>query len=123
MRQQKPATPEFMRDRAREHRKESTQAERKLWRLLRDRRLDGLKFRREQVIGRYIADFFCAEARLVAETDGLSHDGRAEPDVMRAKELEELGYRVLRFLDKDVMDRTNDVMEAILKAARNAPGC
>ena len=117
MRQQKPRTPEFMRHRAREHRRESTKAERKLWKLLRDRQLDGLKFRRQQVIGRYIADFFCAEASLIVETDGISHDGRAEYDEKRTRELETLGYRVLRFLDNDVIERTNEVMEAILKAA------
>ena len=106
-----------MRDRARSLRREPTRAERRLWGLLRNRNLDGMRFRRQQPIGPYVVDFFCAEHTLVVETDGISHDGRREQDDRRTAFLELAGYRVLRFLDEDVIQRTNDVMEAILRGA------
>ena len=60
--------------RARAMRKEPSRAERKLWKVLRDRRLEGFKFRRQHPIDRYIADFACIREKLIVEVDGLSHD-------------------------------------------------
>ena len=68
---------------ARQLRRNMTFPERKLWSLLRSRRLSGLKFRRQHTIGPYIADFACEARRLVVELDGASHDGQFERDSVR----------------------------------------
>ena len=73
--------------RARALRAESTNVERKLWSLLRGRRLDGVKFRRQVPIDRYFADFACVEARLVVELDGGQHNDRADYDEQRRRHL------------------------------------
>src|SRR4051812_27193410 len=88
--------------RAREMRKQPAPAERKLWNRLRDRQLDGLKFRRQHVLGAYIADFYCHDAHLVIEIDGDSHDERDEYDATRTQIINRGGYRVIRFLNVDV---------------------
>ena len=63
----------LLKDRARQMRREPTEAERRMWRLLRDRRLGGFKFRRQEQLGRYIVDFVCFERKLVIELDGSQH--------------------------------------------------
>ena len=91
---------------AREHRNHSTKAEVRLWcELLRNKQMMGYPFLRQRPIDKYIADFFCKELKLVIETDGISHtwEGAKEKDEKRTKELEALGYKVLRFDDSDVM--------------------
>jgi very-short-patch-repair endonuclease len=105
-------------DRARQLRKQSTDAERLLWRHLRSRQLNGYKFRRQQPIGRFILDFVCFEKCLVVELDGGQHnDGQqAIYDVERNKWIEQLGYRVVRFWDHDVLKQVETVKEAILRA-------
>jgi very-short-patch-repair endonuclease len=88
---------------ARSLRDRSTEAERKLWSRLRDRRLMGYKFRRQVPRGRYVVDFLCAEAGLVVEIDGGHHaDQRLEADRRRTAELERLGLKVLRFWNVDI---------------------
>jgi very-short-patch-repair endonuclease len=67
-------------ERAREMRKQPNDAESMAWNALRDRQLKGLKFRRQYAIGNYIADFYCAEAKLIIELDGKTHDGKEEDD-------------------------------------------
>ena len=90
-------TPEKL-ARARELRKHSTEAERKVWALLRDRRMLGLKFRRQHVIRGLIVDFFCAELNLVLEIDGPIHDNRdvVDYDTARSTYLQSHGFHVLR---------------------------
>src|SRR5688572_26948580 len=91
---------------AREHRNHSTKAEVRLWcELLRNKQMMGYPFLRQRSIDNYIVDFFCKELKLVIETDGISHtwEGAEEKDKKRTKELEALGYKVLRFDDNDVM--------------------
>ena len=66
-------TENLLKDRARRMRREPTEAERRMWRLLRDRRLGGFKFRRQEQLGRYIVDFVCFERKLVIELDGAQH--------------------------------------------------
>ncbi len=91
--------------RARELRQTSPDAERALWRALRDRQLGGHKFRRQHPVGRYFADFACIEASLIVELDGGQHvspDGMAA-DARRTVELSQLGYHVLRFTDREVL--------------------
>jgi len=87
---------EWLRQRAKEMRREPVLYERRLWKLLRDRRLAGLKFRRQFKIGRYIVDFICFRHRLIVEADGPQHEDRAE-DAARDEWLSAQGFRVLRF--------------------------
>jgi very-short-patch-repair endonuclease len=112
----------FLLRRAREFRREQTAAEERMWWLLRGRELAGLKFRRQHVVGGYIADFVCIGARLVIEIDGATHgDEEAERDAKRTKEFEKAGYSVIRFWNDDVLnDRDGGVAEVILEAVRTS---
>ena len=101
-------------------RRDETDAERKLWMRLRDRQLNGLKFRRLQPIGRYIVDFFCSEQRLVTEIDGGHHADQIQADQRRTEFLNKAGYRVLRFWDNDVLANTEAVLHKIANEL-NAP--
>ena len=101
-------------DLAKKLRSESTDAERLLWRHLRNRSLAGAKFRRQQPIGGYVADFFCPEHRLIVELDGSQHAENPR-DRIRDAELTELGYRVIRFWNNDVLQRTASVLARILE--------
>ena len=102
---------------ARSLRQRSTDAERKLWSRLRDRRLMGFKFRRQVPRGRYVVDFLCVEAGLVVETDGSQHaEKRSEADRRRTAELERDGLRVLRFWNVDVLANLEDVLTLIAEA-------
>ena len=87
---------------ARELRQNQTKSERILWNALRDRRFNGLKFRRQSRIGPFIVDFYCAEAELIVEVDGLVHRGQEIQDRERKEGLEELGLRVLRLTAREV---------------------
>ena len=102
--------------RSRELRKNSTYPERRLWSILRDRRLASLKFRRQVPIGQYIVDFLCVEHRLIVELDGDSHIERGEYDVRRQQILQDNGYQMLRVSNDDVLHYLDGVGDAILKA-------
>ena len=95
-----------------------TDAERLLWFRMRDRRLDGLKFKRQMPIYSYVVDFCCSEARLIIELDGGQHNVRKEADAVRTKKLEELGYLVLRFWNNDVFDNIDGVLETMVSTAK-----
>jgi very-short-patch-repair endonuclease len=97
------------RDIARKLRRNMTGAERKLWSLLRNRKLTGLKFRRQVPIGPYVADFLSFEARLIVEADGGQHAG-AERDLARDAWLEAHGFRILRFWNSDILDKPHCVL-------------
>jgi len=98
-----------------------TDAERVLWRLLRDRRLDGWRFRRQEPIDRYIVDFICFEARLVIEVDGGQH-ADSDSDTLRDAHLQAHGFRVLRFWNSEVLSNADYVYRVIVTAlARCAP--
>ena len=105
-------------EKARELRLNSTDAERRLWQALRDRQLEGYKFRRQRPIGPFIADFACIEHRLIVELDGSQH-ADSSYDVIRTAWLQQHGWRVLRFWDNDVLLNTGGVAEAILTALQN----
>ncbi|HEV2514753.1 MAG TPA: endonuclease domain-containing protein [Devosia sp.] len=109
-------------NRARALRRNETQAEARLWYLLRDRRLVGFKFRRQVPIGPYFADFACYEGRLVVELDGSQHFESAR-DVRRDEELRRRGFEVLRVWNSELSDNRDGVLEAILTllTARVAP--
>ena len=99
---------------ARRLRREATDAERRLWSALRDRRLEGYRFRRQYPIAPFIADFACTRHRLIVEADGGQHDG-SETDLRRTAWLENQGWRVLRFWNNDVLTNTEGVVETILR--------
>ena len=99
--------------RARELRRNATDAERILWSRVRDRRLDGRKFRRQYPIGPYIADFACPQERLVVELDGGAHADHADYDADRTRFLEADGYRVLRYWNTDVLKNLAGALESI----------
>jgi len=101
---------------ARNLRKNSTEAERKLWSHLRNRQLLNHKFRRQHPIGKYVVDFVCIEKQLIIELDGGQHMERKSEDEERTKFLETQGYRVLRFWNDQVLKETVSVLEVILKA-------
>lgn len=96
---------------ARRLRRNATEAEKMLWRRLRDRQLDGLKFRRQFPIGRYVADFVCQEIRLVVELDGGQHSTAS--DAARSAFLTSEGWHILRFWNNEVMSNTEGVLRAI----------
>ena len=100
--------------RARSLRRNSTDAEGKLWLRLRARQLGGWKFVRQEPIGRYYADFACRERRLAVEVDGGQH-AESGYDEKRDAELAALGYRVLRVWNTDVLTNIEGVLEMILK--------
>jgi len=95
-------------------RRNLTDVERKLWYALRDRRLDGFKFRRQATIGPFVVDFLCVEVMLIVELDGGQHS--EESDARRTVFLEERGYRVLRFWNNEVNDSFDGVLHEIAAA-------
>src|ERR1051325_6228454 len=102
----------------RQLRKQATEAEKRLWRHLRSRRLAAFKFRRQHPIGDRILDFFCAEAKLAIELDGSGHARHLGEvsDLERELELYEKGIRVLRFSNRAVMSNLDGVLNAIIYA-------
>ena len=99
---------------ARDLRSRSTDAERKLWSLLRDRQILGLKFRRQRPIGPYFVDFVCMSRRLVIELDGGQHAEATGRDERRTAFLSAQGYHVVRFWDHDMLTTPDAVLEALL---------
>jgi very-short-patch-repair endonuclease len=107
-----------LRANARVLRRNSTDAERILWSELRDHRLNGVGFRRQVPIDRYVADFICHSAKLIIELDGGQHfSNRAEQaDEKRSAAIETKGFKVLRVSNHDVMTNRTGVLEAISSA-------
>ncbi|HVA13901.1 MAG TPA: endonuclease domain-containing protein, partial [Stellaceae bacterium] len=97
-----------------------TDAERRLWSVLRDRRLAGFKFRRQHRLGSFIVDFVCFEHRLIVEADGGQHSDNAY-DERRTIWLERRGWRVIRFWNNDILANTHGVQEEILRQLRGDP--
>lgn len=105
---------------AREMRRQSTEPEKRLWRRLSRSQLGGFKFRRQAVIGPFIADFLCPSKALIVEVDGWTHKDDLK-DARRDEALGSLGFSVLRFTNTDVMENVEGVLTRILKALRQAP--
>ncbi|MBN9220736.1 MAG: endonuclease domain-containing protein [Mesorhizobium sp.] len=112
-----PVLPEKRRF-ARTLRRDLTEAEDKLWRELRGRKLDRIKFRRQVPIGRFVADFLCAEAMLIVEIDGSQHADSAH-DHERDAELKLRGFRILRFWNDDVLRELDSVCDTIIAYVRD----
>lgn len=102
--------------RARRLRRDQTDAEALLWSRLRDRRLDGWKFRWQAPVDRYIVDFLCVDAKLVIELDGGQHT--ATTDEARTRVIEACGYLVIRFWNNDVLTNMDGVLLTIVDAMR-----
>jgi very-short-patch-repair endonuclease len=105
-----------VRIRAKELRRNLTSAEGILWSRLRNRQLGGLKFRRQHPIGPFIADFYCAEKRLIVEVDGDIHNMQIKQDQARTMQFESYGYNVIRFHNEQVEQELESVLEAIQSA-------
>ncbi|MDA0815849.1 MAG: DUF559 domain-containing protein [Chloroflexi bacterium] len=102
--------------RARQLRRVSTDAERRLWSILRSRQVGGHKFRRQQPIGPFIVDFVCPEQRVIIEADGDGHAWQVQQDRRRDEWLANRGYRVLRFSNLQLLKEADGVVAAILGA-------
>ena len=102
-------------DKARLLRSTPTNAEQRLWAALRDRRLEGFKFRRQREIGSFVVDFVCIEYRLVIEADGGQHAENPKDD-LRTAWLEEHGWKVIRFWNNDILANLDGVLAAILES-------
>lgn len=109
-----------LKERRRGLRSSATMAESILWKLLQGRRLSGRKFRRQHSIGPYVVDFYCPSERLVIEVDGEVHDDpfRRAYDTERQEYLQRLGFNVLRFDNRYVLEQPDLVGEAIMTSLR-----
>ena len=96
-------------------RRNPTEAEKRLWTMLRNRRLEAFKFKRQRVIAPYIVDFMCSTARLIIEADGSQHADNKD-DERRDTFLAHAGFRVLRFWNNDVLNNSAGVFDAIFAA-------
>ncbi len=101
---------------ARQLRRGMTEAEARLWSGLRGWKI--AKFRRQHPLGRFILDFYCAEARLCVEVDGAVHDEQQERDAERTTHLQQLGIRVVRFRNGQVLADTPAVLRRIERILR-----
>ncbi len=115
--------PHYIIDLARKLRKQATPSEEILWECLRNRRLSGLKFKRQHHIDRYIVDFYCAEMKLVVELEGSIHEEKdqIEYDDYRMKYLEGRGLCVMRFRNEEVVNSRETVLDTILQYRNRIP--
>jgi very-short-patch-repair endonuclease len=102
-------------EKCRKLRKDQTDAECKLWSILRNRQLSGVKFKRQFPIGRYILDFYSPEYKLGIEADGGQHyeDKGKKQDGLRTRELAKYGVKIARFSDSDILNNIDGVYEII----------
>ena len=107
---------------ARSLRRRSTEAEDVIWSMLRNRRLDGLKFRRQVPLLSYTVDFLCVECRLIVEIDGRQHGWEREYDATRSAEIERYGDTVLRSSNEQVLGDRDAVVAAIREAVKIGRG-
>ena len=100
-------------ERARELRKVQTEAEKLLWKHIRNRQLSGYKFRRQYPVGHYIVDFVCLSIQLIIELDGSQHMNNESYDERRTQYLNARGFKVVRFWNNDILIQTDSVLEAL----------
>ncbi|HLD02035.1 MAG TPA: DUF559 domain-containing protein [Patescibacteria group bacterium] len=106
---------------ARSLRKNQTEAERFFWSKIRARQLSGYKFYRQYPIGRYIVDFYCPAKKLVVELDGSQHMKRKQYDQSRTEYLNKQSISVIRYWDNEVLKKTEEVLEGILRYLITSP--
>ncbi|MBI5193757.1 MAG: endonuclease domain-containing protein [Nitrospirae bacterium] len=94
-------------------RKTPTDAEQLLWSYLRMKQMEGLKFRRQQSIDKYIVNFVCFENRIIIEVDGGRHAAAKNKDIERENYLQRYGFKVLRFWNNEALQNTNEVLAVI----------
>jgi len=99
-------------------RHQMTPAEQVLWEALREKRLDGLRFRAQHPIGQFILDFYCPSCKPAIEVDGSIHENTMEEDATRTTHLEAYGYRILRFQNSEVQTDIATILTRIRSAAR-----
>jgi very-short-patch-repair endonuclease len=111
--------PDKLFDLAKELRHSQTPAEEFLWKFIRNRKVAGMKFRRQHPLGKYIADFYCYEAKLVIELDGWIHEKAdiKDYDKERQEAIEEFGLKVLRFTNEDVFEDLEKIINEIIRNA------
>jgi very-short-patch-repair endonuclease len=102
-----------IRQNAKQLRVNSTDAESRLWRQIRNRQLEGWKFRRQTPFDHYIVDFVCAELKLIIEIDGGQHADERLYDAQRTDYLQSKGYQVIRFWNNEVLGNTGGVLQRI----------
>src|SRR4051794_3527175 len=108
-------------ERAKQLRRDPTDAEKRLWYFLQAKRIGPYKFRRQQTIGRYVVDFVCFAPRLVIEVDGGQHAAPSVYEERRTMAIEAAGYRVLRFWNNDVLEHTEGVLTVIQNTLHEGP--
>lgn len=116
-----PTTYGILKDYAIANRSQPTQAEDVLWNIVKTKKLEGYKFRRQHIIGSYIVDLVCLDRSLVIEIDGLIHqlpENKAS-DEARSQWLNEKGFKVIRFTNEEILNRTDDVLASILSELKN----
>jgi very-short-patch-repair endonuclease len=108
-------------EKCRNLRRNQTETEKKLWAILRSRKVGGIKFRRQFSIDNYVLDFYCPEYRLGIEADGGGHyeDRRKRRDKLRTRELSKSGVEILRFSDLDILNNIEGVWEVIRQTIEN----
>jgi very-short-patch-repair endonuclease len=102
---------------ARKLRNNLTVAESRLWSALRNKQLEGLRFRCQHPVGNFILDFYCPACKLAVEVDGEIHVQQIDYDEARTSELAKYGYKVLRFTNEQVMNNLPQVLEKIKRVA------
>jgi len=95
-------------------RRDMTEAERLVWERLRNRQLNGFKFRRQASLGPFVVDFLCLEARIIVELDGGQHS--AERDAGRSAWIEQQGFEILRFWNHEVFENIDGVLQRVAEA-------
>ena len=115
------AREDYETNRARDLRRDGSRAERKVWELLRDRRISGAKFRRQHPIGPYFADFACISRKLVIEVDGDQHAFQVEADARRTAAMEREGWRVVRFWANEVVQNPEGIWAEIEQVVNACP--
>jgi cobalamin-dependent methionine synthase I len=110
-----PMTYPLLKEFSLKHRSNPTQAEDILWNLIKTKQLDGYKFRRQHIVGQYIADLVCLDRRLIVEIDGLIHElpENKESDLVRTEQLERLGFKILRVTNEQVINQPEETLKLI----------
>jgi very-short-patch-repair endonuclease len=105
-------------ERAKKLRREMTPAEKILWKELRTNKLNGLHFRRQQIIHGYFADFYCHQNELIVELDGRIHELQKEYDAEREEYLIAIGFRIIRFTNEEINENLKGVLQKIVDTCK-----